>query len=126
MDHLASRAFTFLLQFALEVPHRAPRASVEESCQLSCKTSLGRGRLEEPLAQGSRLDIQSNATLGLASMLIQRGTLPVRQLVDVEVPVLDKVEAVGCLGMVSGRYMKGLLNLWTQRLTERQRRLLRE
>ena len=83
--------------------------------------------LKDPLVHGSRLDIQDSATQGLATMLIRRGTLLLKQLVDVAGPALDNAEAVGRqLGVTSGRYCGKLLDLWKKRLTETERRLLGE
>ena len=93
---------------------------------VSPKTSL-HWLLKEPLVCGARLDIQSSATPGLAATLTRRGTLELRQLVEAAGPALDNVDAVrGLLGVTSSRHVAGRLNLWTQRLTVTECRLLRE
>ncbi|KAK0141819.1 Transposon TX1 uncharacterized protein [Merluccius polli] len=118
--HLASRAATFRLQFIQRYLTGPPDVVWRgvTSCVL---------RLADPLVHGSRLDIQDSATPGLATMLIRRGTLVLKQLVDVAGPALDNAEAVGRqLGVTSGRYCGKLLDLWKKRLTETERRLLGE
>ncbi|KAK0138455.1 Transposon TX1 uncharacterized protein [Merluccius polli] len=118
--HLASRAATFRLQFIQRYLTGPPEVVWRgvTSCVL---------RLADPLVHGSRLDIQDSATPGLATMLIRRGTLVLKQLVDVAGPALDNAEAVGRqLGVTSGRYCGKLLDLWKKRLTETERRLLGE
>ncbi|KAF1378060.1 hypothetical protein PFLUV_G00185660 [Perca fluviatilis] len=80
----------------------------------------------EPLVNGSRLDICSGMP-GLLAALNRSRTLSLQQLVEAAGPQLSGAGALGSLlGMTSIRVTQRILNLWTQKLSGRERMLLME
>ena len=83
--------------------------------------------LNEPLINGARLDVCSDAAPGLRGALLQSKTLILKQLVDAVGPALNDAQALGSLlGLQSVRVAQRILELWTARLTDKERRLLAE
>ena len=81
--------------------------------------------LKEPLIHWARLDITNSTTPGLTGALCSSGTVCLQQLLDVVGPALDNAGALGTLlGLRSHRVAGRLLELWRQRLTIEEKRLL--
>ena len=81
--------------------------------------------LREPLVNGARLDVGDHTTHGLTAALTRSGTLTLQQLVDAAGPALTDAQALGSLlGLQSLRVAGRILELWSQRLTKRDRHLL--
>ena len=81
--------------------------------------------LKEPLIYGARLDVSSGATPGLTAALLRSGILDLQRLVRAAGPALTDSQAAGrVLGLRSGRVVQRVLQLWRERLTARERRML--
>ena len=80
--------------------------------------------LSEPLINGARLDITSESP-GLRGALLKSRVLTLKQLVDAVGPALNDAQALGSLlGSTSVRVAQRTLELWAERLTGEERRLL--
>ena len=96
------------------------------NCTLNDRSDSLHWLLKEPLVNGSRLDICSGVP-GLLAALNRSRTLSLQQLVEEAGPGLSGAGALGSLlGMTSIRVTQRILNLWTQKLSGRDRRLLME
>lgn len=81
--------------------------------------------LEEPLINKARLYVQDSTTPGLTSMLCTTGAVTLRRIVDVAGPGLTNNLAVASLlGQRSIRQTKNIVNMWTERLTEEEIKML--
>ena len=81
--------------------------------------------LKEPLIHGARLDITNSTIPGLTGARCSSGTVCLQQLVDAVGPALDNAEALGTLlGFRSHRVAGRLLELWRQRLSIKEKRLI--
>ena len=82
--------------------------------------------LREPLIYRAKLDVSSSTTPGLTGALLRSGALCLQQLVNAVGPTLSDAPALGSLlGLQSVRVARRLLELWRQRLTWKERSLLR-
>ncbi|TWW74496.1 hypothetical protein D4764_14G0004990 [Takifugu flavidus] len=83
--------------------------------------------LREPTVHGARLDVSAEATPRLAAALWRTRTLLLQHVVAVAGPDLTGAEAVGSLlGICSSQAAEGVLRLWRNRLSTRERRLLED
>ncbi|XP_068592641.1 transposon TX1 uncharacterized 149 kDa protein isoform X2 [Cebidichthys violaceus] len=81
--------------------------------------------LREPLVNGARLDVSNHTTHGLTAALIRSGTLTPQQLVDAAGPALTDTQALGSLlGLQSLRVARRILELWSSRLSKKEKDLL--
>ncbi|TWW71220.1 hypothetical protein D4764_17G0007030 [Takifugu flavidus] len=81
----------------------------------------------EPTVHGSRLDVSAEATPRLTAALWRTRTLLIQHVVAVAGPDLTGVEAVGSLlGIRSTQAAEGVRWLWRNRLSTRERRLLKD
>ena len=76
---------------------------------------------------GARLDIQGDSSPGLPQRLRSRGSVRLRQVVDVAGPGLHNTQAVASLlGLRSNRQTRNILNQWSNRLSAEEHEMLKE
>ncbi|TWW77432.1 Transposon TX1 uncharacterized 149 kDa protein ORF 2 [Takifugu flavidus] len=83
--------------------------------------------LREPTVHGARLDVSAEAPPRLTAALWRTRTLLLQHVVAVAGPDLTGAEAVGSLlGIRSTQAAEGVLRLWRNRLSTRERRILED